>query len=146
VKEQNMNETQEMRRLFAVATEDMPIPGGKRWLRVPGPDTRAGVPALEVTQVGGTTTGLGQLNPQDLLALLQRSSQVSAQGRRPGRAGPGWTGTGTGTAYTFTASLTTRGPSRLRLSSTGTVDVDRQGRVRQLDATETTGRTVHRPG
>jgi hypothetical protein len=30
------------------------------------------------------------------------------------------------------------------LGSTGTVDVDQQGRVRRLDATETTGRTVHK--
>jgi hypothetical protein len=113
------------------------IPAGKTWLRVPGPDTGEGVPALEITQVGGTTTGLEQLNPQDLLALLQRSSQVSKQGPA---SGPGWSGT----AYTFTASLTTAGPLHLRLSSTGTVDVDQQGRVRQLDATETVGRTVHK--
>jgi hypothetical protein len=114
-----------------------PIPAGKSWLRVPGPGTREGVPALEITQVGGTTTGLEQLNPQDLLALLQKSSQVSEQGPA---SGPGWTGT----AYTFTASLTTQGPLHLRLSSTGTVDVDKQGRVRQLDATQITGRTVHK--
>jgi hypothetical protein len=93
------------------------------------------VPALEIPEVGGTTTGLEELNPQDLLALLQSSSQVSKQGPA---SGPGWTGT----AYTFTASLTAPGP--LRLSSIGTVDVDQQGRVRQLDATETVGRTVHK--
>jgi hypothetical protein len=113
-----------------------PIPAGKTWLRVPGPGTREGVPALEIPQLGGTTAGLEQLNPQDLLALLESSSRVSEQGPA---SGPGWTGT----AYTFTASLTARGPLHLRLSSTGTVDVDRQGRVRRLDATETTGRTVH---
>ena len=113
------------------------IPAGKTWLRVPGPGTREGVPALEIPEVGGTTTGLEQLNPQDLLALLQSSSQVSEQGPA---SGPGWTGT----AYRFTASLTTRGPSQLRLSSTGTVDVDQQGRVRQVDATETVGKTVHK--
>jgi hypothetical protein len=113
------------------------IPAGKSWLRVPAPGTREDVPALEIPQVGGTTTGLEQLNPQDLLALLQSSSQVSEQGPA---SGPGWTGT----AYTFTASLTTKGPLHLRLSSTGTVDVDQQGRVRQLDATQTAGRTVHK--
>jgi hypothetical protein len=112
-----------------------PVPAGKAWLRVPAPRTWEGVPALEIPEVGGTTTGLEELNPQDLLALLQSSSQVSKQGPA---SGPGWTGT----AYTFTASLTAPGP--LRLSSTGTVDVDQQGRVRQLDATETVGRTVHK--
>jgi len=48
---------------------------------------------------------------------------------------------GTGTAYTFTARLTTRGPMHITLSSAGTVDVDTQGRVRQLDATQTLGQT-----
>ncbi len=114
------------------AANGTPIPAGKTWLRVAGPGTREGGPALEVTQIGGTTAGLEQLNPQDVLALLQRSSQVSKQGPA---SGPGWTGT----AYTFTASLTARGHLHLRLSSTGTVDVDREGRVRQLDATETFG-------
>jgi hypothetical protein len=114
-----------------------PIPAAKSWLRVPGPGTGEGVSALEIPAAGGTTTGLGQLNPQDLLALLQKSSQVSKQGPA---SGPGWTGT----AYTFTASLTTGGPLHQRLRSTGTVDVDQQGRVRQLDATETAGSTVRK--
>ena len=118
-------------------THGTPIPAGKTWLKVPAPGPREGVPAFEVTRISGTTTGLEQLNPQDLLALLQGSSQVSEQGPA---SGPGWTGT----AYTFTASLTTTGPFHLRLSSTGTVDVDKQGRVRRLDATETTGRTVRK--
>jgi hypothetical protein len=113
------------------------IPAGKTWLRAPAPGPREGVPALEIPQVGGTTTGIEELNPQDLLALLQSSSQVSEKGPA---SGPGWTGT----AYTFTARLTTPGPLRLRLGSTGTVDVDQQGRVRELDATETVGRTVHK--
>jgi hypothetical protein len=30
------------------------------------------------------------------------------------------------------------------LSTSGTVDVDQQGRVRQLDATDTTGKTVRK--
>jgi hypothetical protein len=114
-----------------------PIPAGKTWLKVPGPGRDTVQPALQVTQIAGTTTGLEQLDPQDLLALLQDSSQVSEQGPA---SGPGWTGT----AYTFTASLTTSGPSPLRLSSTGTVDVDQQGRVRRLEATETAGKTVRK--
>src|SRR5262249_23062111 len=90
-------------------------------------------PTIELIVIGGSTNGLGQVDPQNLLALLQNSSQVSEQGPA---SGPGWAGT----AYTFAASLTTHGPLHITLSSTGPVDVDRQGRVRQLDATQTFGR------
>jgi hypothetical protein len=110
-----------------------PIPAGKTWLRLPAPGD-IDVPAIELIVIGGSTNGLGQVDPRNLLALLRNSSQVSEQGPA---SGPGWTGT----AYTFTARLTTRGPLHITLSSTGTADVDRQGRVRQLDATQTLGRT-----
>lgn len=108
-----------------------PIPAGKTWLRVPAPPD-IDLPTLELIVIGGSTNSLGQVDPQNLLALLRNSSQVSEQGPA---SGPGWTGT----AYTFTASLTTHGPLHITLGSTGTVDVDRQGRVRQLDATQTFG-------
>ena len=112
---------------------EAPFPAGKTWLRLPAPE---GIdwPALELIVIGGSTNGLGQVDPQNLLALLRNSSQVSEQGPV---SGPGWTGT----AYTFTASLTTRGPLHITLSSTGTVAVDQQGRVRQLDATQALGQT-----
>ena len=110
-----------------------PVPAGKSWLRLPAPED-IDIPALELIVIGGSTNGIGQVDPQTLLALLQNSSQVSEQGPA---SGPGWTGT----AYTFSASLTTRGPLHITLSSAGTVDVDQQGRVRQLDATQTFGQT-----
>jgi hypothetical protein len=110
-----------------------PIPAGKTWLKVPAPPD-IDVPTLDLIVIGGSTNGLGQVDPRNLLALLRNSSQVSEQGPA---SGPGWTGT----AYTFAARLTTRGPLHITLSSTGTADVDRQGRVRQLDATQTLGQT-----
>jgi len=110
-----------------------PFPAGKTWLRLPALEP-IDVPALELIVIGGSTNGLGLVDPQNLLALLQNSSQVRERGPA---SGPGWTGT----AYTFTASLTTRGPMHITLSSAGTVDVDTQGRVRQLDATQTLGQT-----
>jgi len=82
----------------------------------------------------GTTAGVEQINPQNLLALLKEASQVREVGPA---SGPGWTGK----AYTFTASTTLGGPLSIVVSSHGTVDVDQQGRVRQLDATETAGKT-----
>jgi hypothetical protein len=110
-----------------------PFPASKTWLRLPVLE-QIDVPALELIVIGGSTNGLGQVDPQNLLGLLQNSSQVSKRGPA---SGPGWTGT----AYRFTASLTTRGPMHITLSSAGTVDVDTQGRVRQLDATQTLGQT-----
>jgi hypothetical protein len=47
-------------------------------------------------------------------------------------SGPGWAGS----QYTFTVSLTLPGPLHTPVSISGTVDVDQQGRVRQLDAVE----------
>ena len=113
-----------------------PIPAGKTWLRFPAPEV-IDVPTIELIVLGGSTNGLDQVDPQNLLALLQNSSQVSKQGPV---SGPGWTGT----AYRFTASLTTRGPLHITLSSTGTVDVDQQGRVREMDATQTFGKNTRK--
>jgi len=122
--------TEAMRKAYEAAGRRA-VPAGKTWLRLPVPE-QINVPTIELIVIGGSTNGLGQVDPQNLLALLQNSSQVSEQGPV---SGPGWTGT----AYAFTASVTTRGPLHLTLSSTGTVDVDKQGRVRQLDATQTFG-------
>jgi hypothetical protein len=47
-------------------------------------------------------------------------------------SGPGWTGS----AYTFTAFGGYRQPGHVPLTVSGTVDVDRQGRVRRLDVVE----------
>lgn len=115
------------------AAHEPPFPAGKTWLRLPAL-RGINASALELIVIGGSTNGLGLVDPQNLLALLRNSSQVSEQGPA---SGPGWTGT----AYRFTASLTTGGPLHITLSSTGTVAVDQKGRVRQLDATQTLGQT-----
>ena len=47
-------------------------------------------------------------------------------------------------AYTFTAATTLTGPLHTTVSTSGTVDVDQQGRVRQLDALESFGQTVRK--
>jgi hypothetical protein len=118
------------------AVQPVPLPAGKSWLRAPAPrlsgDAAAALPLL-----GTAIPGIGQVSPQDLLALLESASQV----RRVGPAsGPGWTGT----AYTFAATTTLGGPLHITVATSGTVDVDQQGRVRQLDAIEKVGQMVLR--
>lgn len=92
---------------------------------------------MEVTPLGAGILGIGQSSPQDLLTLLESASQVREVGPA---SGPGWTGS----AYTFTATTTLGGPLRIVVSTSGRVDVDQQGRVRQLDATQTLGKTVRK--
>jgi len=118
------------------STQTMPLPAGKSWLRAPAPRLSADA-SVEVTLLRADLLGIGQFSPQDLLALLESASQVREVGSA---SGPGWTGS----AYTFTAPTTLGGPLRIVVSTSGTVDVDQQGRVRQLDATETLGKTVRK--
>jgi hypothetical protein len=80
---------------------------------------------------------LGQVDPQDLLALLQSATQVREAGPA---SGPGWTGS----AYTFTAATTLTGPVHTPVNTSGTVDVDQQGQIRQVDALESFGHTVRK--
>lgn len=100
---------------------------GKPWVRfrksavhlVPGPhDLPVGPLAV------------AQEDPQSLLAELKSASQVRTVGPA---SGPGWTGT----RYGFT-SRSAFG-DEAEISIIGTVDVDRQGRVRTLHATEVMG-------
>lgn len=115
------------------ATQKVPIPAGASWLRLPASlRTGRGVTLVEIAQLGSTMTNLEQLNPQDLLALLESASQVREAGPA---SGSGWTGS----AYTFTATNRLGGPF---LMTSGTVDVDQQGRVRRLDAVESIGETA----
>jgi hypothetical protein len=118
------------------AVQPVPLPAGKSWLRAPAPrlsgDAAAALPLL-----GTAIPGIGQVSPQDLLALLETASQVRQVGPA---SGPGWTGT----AYTFAATTTLGGPLHITVATSGTVDVDQQGRVRQLDATEKVGQMVLR--
>lgn len=66
-------------------------------------------------------------DPQSLLAVLRSASQVAAVGPA---SGSGWTGT----RYRFKARSAYGYKAEISIS--GTVDVDRQGLVRRLDATE----------
>jgi hypothetical protein len=105
-------------------------------VRAPAPRLNADA-SVEVTPLGAGILGIGQSSPQDLLTLLESASQVREVGPA---SGPGWTGS----AYTFTATTTLGGPLRIVVSTSGRVDVDQQGRVRQLDATQTLGKTVRK--
>jgi hypothetical protein len=113
------------------------VPAGKSWVRFPAP-LRPGGPlsVIDLTQIGFATPDVGQLNPQDLLGLLEAASQVSKTGPA---SGDGWTGS----AYAFTATkkFGGSGPLHLELRISGTVDVDQQGRVRQLDSDYSIGKT-----
>jgi hypothetical protein len=118
------------------AVQPVPLPAGKSWLRAPAPrlsgDAAAALPLL-----GTAIPGIGQVSPQDLLALLESATQVRQVGPA---SGPGWTGT----AYTFAATTTLGGPLHISVATSGTVDVDQQGRVRQLDATEKVSQMILR--
>jgi hypothetical protein len=107
-----------------------PIPAGKSWLRIPKPP-QSGVDATatELTLLGSPVMGLDPVDPQDLLSLLKSATQVREVGPA---SGSGWTGS----QYTFTVNVTLPGPLHTPVSISGTVDVDQQGRVRQLDAVE----------
>ncbi len=115
-----------------------PVPAGKSWLRLPVPRQRgADMTVVELAQLGAVFPGLEQVSPQDLLALLESATQVREAGPA---SGPGWMGT----AYTFAATMRFPGAVHMVLSTSGTVDVHQQGRVRQLDATEAVGSTVRK--
>jgi len=114
------------------------IPAGKSWVRFPAPLRPGGTDTLvNLTQFGIGPSDLGQVSPQDLLGLLQSVSQVRQTGAA---AGHGWTGT----AYSFTYTRDFGGPLHLVLRVKGTVGVDREGRVRQLDADYSIGNTRQR--
>jgi opacity protein-like surface antigen len=107
-----------------------PIPAGKSWLRLPGPaQSGPSGAAEELTLLGSIAMGANQVDPQNLLSLLESATQVREVGAA---SGPGWTGSG----YAFTVSTTLPGPLHSGVSVSGTVGVDQQGRVRQFDAVE----------
>ncbi len=118
--------------LNAAAAGDPPgVPGGKSWFRIPSlplwdPATASGQLRLTAGLLSVVET-----NPQDLFALLESVSQVNRQGSV---SGPGWTGT----RYAFSVALALAAGRRvLNGHATGSIDVDQQGRVRQLDAAYT---------
>ncbi len=109
------------------------LPGGKSWIRIPGlpplwaPVTGA---AGQQLRLGAGLLSVAETSPQNLFTLLKSVSTVDKKGSV---SGPGWTGT----RYAFSVSIAF-GPAGSRLptgTATGTIDVDQQGRVRQLDAT-----------
>lgn len=108
-----------------------PIPAWASWERL---TTRlqpsADATTAELAVLARRPVFLGLIDPQDLLALLESAAQVSPAGPA---SGPGWTGS----AYTF--SVTFSGPPAPAVSISGTVDVDEQGRVRQLDVVDSAG-------
>ena len=115
-----------------------PIPAWASWERLPirlqpGPD----VGRAELAMLGGFPAMLGQVDPQDLLAMLRSATQVREVGPA---SGPGWTGS----AYTFTAKTTLTGPLHTPVSTSGTVDVDQQGLVRQVGTLESFAGTVRK--
>jgi hypothetical protein len=125
-----------------------PIPAWASWERLPirlgaSPEgnptapfpvrvTRAGLALLRVS-----SAFLGQAGPQDLLVLLRSAAHVRVAGPA---SGPGWTGA----AYTFSAATSLTEPVPEPVSISGTVDVDQQGLVRQLDAVESFDQTVRK--
>jgi hypothetical protein len=109
------------------------IPAWASWVRLPSPlPPGTNVTTAELASLARRPAFLGLADPQDLLAVLQTATQVSAAGPA---SGPGWTGS----AYTF--GVTFPGPSAPVVSISGTVDVDAQGRVRQLDVLDSVGQT-----
>ncbi len=116
-----------------------PVPAWASWEQLvdiplqPG----AGAATAGLAMLGVFPGFLGQVDPQDLLALLQSATQVHEAGPA---SGPGWTGS----TYTFTIATTLNGPLHTAVSLSGTVDVDQQGRVRQLDGLESFMGTVQK--
>lgn len=115
-----------------------PVPAWASWERLPiSLRPGAGVTTARLALLGEVPSLLGQVDPQDLLALLQSATRVREVGPA---SGAGWTGS----AYTFTAVTKLTGTLHTAVSTSGTVDVDQQGRVRELDAVESFGQTVRK--
>jgi hypothetical protein len=89
-------------------------PAGKHWGRIP--TACLGDPAK------AAINGFTDATPQQMLSEIENADKVTVAGPA---SGPGWTGT----RYAFT------GPATLLLRMTGTVDVDHQGRARNLALT-----------
>jgi hypothetical protein len=100
-----------------------PAFAAKPWIRV----DESAVRVLSSRRLGLGDLVAGRIGPQGLLEWLRSASQVTAVGPA---AGPGWTGT----RYAVRARTTVG--YYAGETDTGTVDVDRQGLVRQLDLTQ----------
>jgi hypothetical protein len=115
-----------------------PIPSWASWEKLPNTPLQLGSdtspPALGVLSLFPGVVAQ-TFDPQGLLALLQSATKVSEEGPA---SGPGWTGT----EYAFTITSHLDGPLNTPSDLSGTVDVDQQGQVRQLDALDTFMTTV----
>jgi hypothetical protein len=121
----------------AYSAGGQPVPAWASWEQLGDVPLRPGGGATpaELGMLGVFPGFLGQVNPQGLLALLKSATRVREAGPA---SGPGWTGT----AYTFAVTARLTGPLHTAVSLSGTIDVDRQGRVRRLDAVESFMGTV----
>jgi len=109
------------------------LPDGKSWIRIPGlPPLWAPVTADQQLRLGAGLLSVAETSPQNLFALLRSVSTVDKEGSV---SGPGWTGT----RYAFSVSIAfgPAGSGLPAVTATGTVDVDQQGFLRQLDAAYT---------
>ena len=111
------------------------VPAGVSWEQLAGVPLRPGAGAAGLGVLGVFPGFLGQVDPRGLLALLQSATDVRETGPA---SGPGWTGS----AYTFSIAPTLTGPLHTAVSLRGTVDVDQQGRVQQLDGQASFATTV----
>lgn len=103
-----------------------PIQPGKPWVKAPSQllwDPATGGGQLRV--VAGLAS-VAEAGPQSLFALLESATTVQRTG---GVSGPGWTGTGYAFSVRLAFGASSGGPT---VAATGTVDVDQQGRVRDL--------------
>jgi hypothetical protein len=108
------------------------LPGDKPWVRAPRPQLWGPVTAGRGLTIPVGITSVAETSPQNLFALLKAASTVDRQGSA---SGADWTGT----SYAFTVKLTLgrAGSGQPTVTATGTVGVDLQGRVRQLDTAYT---------
>jgi hypothetical protein len=106
--------------------------GGKPWLKVPSPALWSPLTANQQLRVSAGVLSLVETSPQNLFALLKSVSTVDREGSV---SGPGWTGT----RYAFSVSVVfgPAGSGLPTVTASGTLDVDQQGRVRDLDAAYT---------
>lgn len=92
---------------------------GKHWERMPA------CPPPSLSTLSGAVNGFVSATPPQMLAAIKRAAKVTVAGPV---SGPGWTGT----RYAFIRTDPLAKQHKLVIR--GTVDVDKQGRARVLDA------------
>jgi hypothetical protein len=103
---------------------------GKSWVKAPSPPMWVPVTANHQLRIAAGILSVAETSPQSLFEILKSASTVARTGSV---SGPGWTGTSY--AFSVTVAFGRLGGSPQRtVTAIGTVDVDQQDRVRQLDA------------